>query len=173
MRFAVLFLITMLQSQRPSHGAPLTQLASKLLHEPDVNTWFNVTVVYRQVLERAPQKKQIMALSATYSPESLVALEALMTQPQHVMLCQSTVALLGIRQYFQEIPCDNGSGGRCSILPPAGAQALSTFQDPLCHDVMLELCGLLLVVQRIELRCREGIGVNMQVMVMTPWLQQR
>lgn len=81
----------------------------------------------RQVLERAPQKKQIMALSATYSPESLATLAELMTQPRHVMLCQSTVALLGIRQYFQEIAYDNGSGSGGAHLHLQRRKPLSTF----------------------------------------------
>lgn len=59
------------------------------------------------VKEVLPPRKQMMALSATYSETLLQELEALMTDPCHVMLCRDTVSLLGVKQFFQELPGDS------------------------------------------------------------------
>lgn len=69
-----------------------------------------VGIVRQIVMEVILHKKQIIALSATYSTAALATLESLMTHPQRVMLCHSTVALLGIRQFYHEISCQEDDG---------------------------------------------------------------
>ncbi len=46
---------------------------------------------------------QIMAFSATYTKELLSDLEPLLKRPQRVMLCEETVSLKGVRQFYQVI----------------------------------------------------------------------
>lgn len=43
-------------------------------------------------------------MSATYTPALLDQLEALMTQPQRVLLSQDTTSLLGVRQFYSMVP---------------------------------------------------------------------
>lgn len=44
---------------------------------------------------------QVLALSATYTPELLADLEPLTKRPQRVMLCEETVSLKGVRQFYK------------------------------------------------------------------------
>ncbi len=44
---------------------------------------------------------QVMAFSATYTPTLLADLEPLLKRPQRVMMCEETVSLLGIQQYYR------------------------------------------------------------------------
>lgn len=53
--------------------------------------------------EVLPKRKQVLALSATYSPALLAELDGLMSEPHHVMLCPETVSLLGVKQFFVEL----------------------------------------------------------------------
>lgn len=60
---------------------------------------------YRRVVKSVlPARKQVVALSATYSEALLAELEGLMTEPHHVMLCRDSVSLLGVKQFYQELP---------------------------------------------------------------------
>ncbi len=43
-------------------------------------------------------------MSATYTPALLEQLEALMTQPQRVLLSPGTTSLLGVRQFYSLVP---------------------------------------------------------------------
>jgi hypothetical protein len=54
--------------------------------------------------EVLPKRKQVIALSATYTPPLLAEVESLMAHPQHVMLCTDTVSLLGVRQFYSLLP---------------------------------------------------------------------
>lgn len=47
---------------------------------------------------------QVLALSATYTPELLADLEPLMKRPQRVMTCSDSVSLLGVRQFYVPVP---------------------------------------------------------------------
>jgi len=53
------------------------------------------------VHEQLPSKKQVLAFSATYTPSLLADIEPLMHRPQKVLLCQETVSLQGIRQFYK------------------------------------------------------------------------
>ena len=46
---------------------------------------------------------QVLAFSATYTPGLLQHAEALMHNPQHVMLAAETVSLIGVRQFYMPI----------------------------------------------------------------------
>ena len=46
----------------------------------------------------------MLAVSATYTPALLAQLEALMTQPQRVLLSPDTTSLLGVRQFYSLVP---------------------------------------------------------------------
>ena len=76
------------------------------------------------VKEVLPPRKQLMALSATYSETLLQELEALMTDPRHVMLCGDTVSLLGVKQFFQELP-----GDFCTTLPAPASDGQQTYEQ--------------------------------------------
>lgn len=47
---------------------------------------------------------QVLAFSATYTPELQRIIEGLMTNPQRVLLASDTVSLLGVRQYYKLVP---------------------------------------------------------------------
>ena len=51
-----------------------------------------------------PKRKQMLALSATYTPALLSQLEELMRQPRRVLLCPDSVSLLGVRQFYSLAP---------------------------------------------------------------------
>ena len=53
-------------------------------------------------------------MSATYTPALLEQLEALMTQPQRVLLSPDTTSLLGVRQFYSLVPGTSSSA--CCIL---------------------------------------------------------
>ncbi|KAF5829366.1 hypothetical protein DUNSADRAFT_16187 [Dunaliella salina] len=56
----------------------------------------DVTWIY----DLLPRRKQVMALSATYTPALLEDLEPLMKRPQRVMLCEESVALHAVSQFY-------------------------------------------------------------------------
>jgi len=49
----------------------------------------------RDIMERLPRAKQVLAFSATYRSELLDTLHSLMRQPQHVILSTDTLAVQG------------------------------------------------------------------------------
>lgn len=51
-----------------------------------------------------PKRKQMLALSATYTPALLSQLEELMHCPRKVLLCPESSSLLGVRQFFCRAP---------------------------------------------------------------------
>lgn len=53
---------------------------------------------------------QVMAFSATYTPELLADLEPLTKRAHKVMLCEETVSLRGVRQFYQLLDAP-GEGG--------------------------------------------------------------
>ena len=61
--------------------------------------WNDVSLV----IEAVPPARQILALSATYSPLSLEHLRALMRRPQEIMLCSESTALIGVTHYYYDI----------------------------------------------------------------------
>ncbi|GLI64161.1 hypothetical protein VaNZ11_007346 [Volvox africanus] len=62
----------------------------------------DVTWIYDQL----PKRKQVLAFSATYTPELLADLEPLMRRPQRVMMCSETVSLLGVKQFYELVPAE-------------------------------------------------------------------
>lgn len=80
---------------------------------------------------------QVIAVSATYTPELLTDLEPLMKRPQRVMLCEEGVSLRGVAQFYKLMPHapsqpDSGAGGTTTAsssgtaaVPPAGADGSS------------------------------------------------
>lgn len=69
-----------------------------------------------------------MAFSATYTPELLAELEPLMKRPQRVMMCEETVSLVGVKQFYrlvgeeqalgQQQPQQQGTEGASAAPPP-------------------------------------------------------
>ena len=51
-----------------------------------------------------PKRKQVLALSATFTPALLSDLESLMDRPQRIMLCGDTVSLIGVHQFYSLLP---------------------------------------------------------------------
>ena len=49
----------------------------------------------------APPGRQLLALSATYTPDAMRDLRQLMRRPREVLLCQETTSLLGVRQLYR------------------------------------------------------------------------
>ncbi|GIL72180.1 hypothetical protein Vretimale_338 [Volvox reticuliferus] len=75
----------------------------------------DVTWIYDQL----PKRKQVLAFSATYTPELLADLEPLMRRPQRVMMCSETVSLLGVKQFYELVPAevaDTGSSQRSGLV---------------------------------------------------------
>ena len=59
-----------------------------------------------------PARKQVLAFSATYAPGLLADLEPLTRRPQKVLLCEETVSLRGVRQFYRLVDdADFGGGG--------------------------------------------------------------
>lgn len=54
-----------------------------------------------------------MALSATYTPSLLEDLEPLMKRPQRVMLCEESVALQAVSQFYRMFDASSAAGGAC------------------------------------------------------------
>jgi hypothetical protein len=57
---------------------------------------------------------QVLAFSATYTPELMASLGPLLRNPHKVLLCEETVSLEAIKQYY------------CLVGPPAPEEGLST-----------------------------------------------
>jgi hypothetical protein len=51
-------------------------------------------------------RTQVLAFSATYTPELLADLEPLMRRPQRVMMCSETVSLLGVKQFYAMVSAE-------------------------------------------------------------------
>jgi ATP-dependent RNA helicase DDX20 len=75
------------------------------------------------VVAELPPRRQVLALSATYTPAALAELRAMMRQPQEVRLCEETVALLGLHQFYRIAGVDSGVG-RGSTSGRAAGEAL-------------------------------------------------
>ncbi|GAX76322.1 hypothetical protein CEUSTIGMA_g3768.t1 [Chlamydomonas eustigma] len=88
---------------------PARSLSMLVLDEADTLLsdafYSDVTWVYDQL----PKKKQVLAFSATYTPELLADLEPLMKRPQHVMLCSESTSLEGVRQFYVLVGQTNSS----------------------------------------------------------------
>lgn len=59
---------------------------------------------------------QVVALSATFSEDTMESLLPMMKKPQRINLCEETVSLLGIRQLYSLVPppVTQHSQGPCS-----------------------------------------------------------
>lgn len=53
-----------------------------------------------RIISTLPKSRQVLALSATYTKPALDRLHAMMSNPQHVFLCQDTVSLMGVWHYI-------------------------------------------------------------------------
>ena len=63
----------------------------------------------------------MLAFSATYTPELLADLEPLMRRPQKVLLCEETVSLRGIRQFYSLVAQPQQRGCHSSGLGAASS----------------------------------------------------
>lgn len=79
----------------------------------------------RWIHDVLPKRKQVLALSATYTPALLSQLEELMREPRRVLLCPDTVSLLGVRQFYSLAP---------------GEPLLSSYNPQIREVQPLELC---------------------------------
>jgi superfamily II DNA/RNA helicase len=85
-------------------GSLVTQGISMLvLDEADKLLGSDFSQDVNQVIATIPQSRQILALSATYTPSIAEQLKGLMHQPHEVMLCSTTTSLLGIAHYYKNV----------------------------------------------------------------------
>eukprot|EP00698_Gefionella_okellyi_P024734 TRINITY_DN8810_c0_g1_i1.p1 TRINITY_DN8810_c0_g1~~TRINITY_DN8810_c0_g1_i1.p1 ORF type:complete len:622 (-),score=161.82 TRINITY_DN8810_c0_g1_i1:2039-3631(-) len=56
------------------------------------------------IAEQLPRRKQVLAFSATFPPQTVRLLESFMQTPQRVHLVSETAALLGVKQYYVALP---------------------------------------------------------------------
>jgi len=100
-------------------GSLVTQGISMLvLDEADKLLSSDFSEVVHQVIAAIPVTRQILALSATYTPSVAEQLKELMHQPHEVMLCAETTSLLGIAHYYKDVAAAaaGGRGGTSSAV---------------------------------------------------------
>ena len=83
-----------------------------------------------------PERKQMCAFSATYPQSLLDALETLMRVPQKVMLCESTIALHGVRQFYSLIDQDE-TKSLAEVIIAKEARLLKIFADVAFHQAVV------------------------------------
>jgi ATP-dependent RNA helicase DDX20 len=83
-----------------------------------------------------PERKQVCAFSATYSKELIDGLERLMRAPQKVMLCESTTALRGVRQFYSLIE-ENTQSSRADVISAKEARLLKICSDISFHQAII------------------------------------
>lgn len=86
-----------------------------------------------------------MAFSATYTPELLAELEPLMKRPQRVMMCEETVSLVGVKQFYRLVGEEKAFGQQPQQQQGTeGASAASAAPPPVFERkvaALLELLG--------------------------------
>ncbi|WIA31432.1 hypothetical protein OEZ86_002330 [Tetradesmus obliquus] len=97
----------------------LGKLAAAVLDEADQLLSENFYGDVAWLLQQLPSRKLVLAFSATFTAELLADLEPLMRRPQKVLLCEETVSLLGIRQYYKLV--DLSSSSSSAVVPEAAA----------------------------------------------------
>ncbi|CEF98270.1 Helicase, C-terminal [Ostreococcus tauri] len=80
-----------------------------------------------------PERKQVCAFSATYSRELIRDLERLMRSPQKVMLCESTTALKGVRQFYSLVE----ETKLADVIAAKEARLLKIFDDVAFHQAVV------------------------------------
>lgn len=80
----------------PNGAARLTPVAAS---PPRCADAFQADVL--AILRHLPQRRQTLALSATYTPQARAQLHSLMRQPQEVLLCEETTSLLAVKQFYK------------------------------------------------------------------------
>jgi len=83
-----------------------------------------------------PERKQVCAFSATYSEELIDALERLMRSPQRVLLCQTTTALQGVRQFYSLIDEDKNTSV-ADVISAKEARLLKICSDVSFHQAVV------------------------------------
>ena len=83
-----------------------------------------------------PERKQVCAFSATYSNELIRDLEGLMRSPQKVMLCESTTALRGVRQFYSLIEESDGTT-LADVIAAKEARLLNIFGNVAFHQAVV------------------------------------
>lgn len=83
-----------------------------------------------------PERKQVCAFSATYSDELIDALERLMRSPQSVLLCQTTTALQGVRQFYSLIDEDENTS-LADVISAKEARLLKICSDVSFHQAVV------------------------------------
>lgn len=83
-----------------------------------------------------PERKQVCAFSATYSKTLLRDLEQLMRSPQKVMLCESTTALQGVRQFYSLINA-NAETKLADVIIEKELRLLKIFSDVSFHQAVV------------------------------------
>ena len=83
-----------------------------------------------------PERKQVCAFSATYSKTLLRDLEQLMRSPQKVMLCESTTALRGVRQFYSLIEA-NDETKLADVIIEKEMRLLKIFSDVSFHQAVV------------------------------------
>jgi hypothetical protein len=81
------------------------------------------------ILAATPQRRQLLALSATFAPAALGTLRSLMGgRQQEVLLCAGDTSLLGVRQFYKFVG-GSGSEEAASLVPEQQQQQQQQQQD--------------------------------------------
>ena len=69
---------------------------------------YNLLILFNSwIVKKLPQRKQILALSATYTPQMLDIMKSYMNQPQFILLSPDTPSLEGVKQYYLKVSSKN------------------------------------------------------------------
>jgi superfamily II DNA/RNA helicase len=82
------------------------------------------------LFQALPQRKQVIAVSATYTPELLNIVRGYMRDPQEVRLVKETASLKGVRQFYQVV------GGAVVGTSPHDRQAIITARMQALMDLL-------------------------------------
>ncbi|KAK9823568.1 hypothetical protein WJX72_003866 [[Myrmecia] bisecta] len=83
-----------------------------------------------------PKRKQVMAFSATYDPQLLRQIEGMMRKPHRVMLCEETVSLVGVRQFYALVAGD-GAARPADVLQAKADGLLKLFASVTFHQAVV------------------------------------
>ena len=76
--------------------------------------------------EGLPKRKQVLAFSATFTPELTALLLPMCKRPQRINLCEESVSLAGIRQLYARL---DGAGGAGALLQRKAAALLGLLRS--------------------------------------------
>jgi len=93
-----------------------------VLDEADKLTQPGFVEIITDIYDKLPEKKQVIAFSATYSDEVLEVISKSMKNPQKVLLCSDNPSLEGVHQYFRLVSSPNPQNNSMSTSPSISHQ---------------------------------------------------